>query len=76
MSKPTCIRCFEDFPVVQEAKGSRKAWRMGEMREILIGTAANRTELENYVPVLELQQKLYLCGNCFFDLTDEADEED
>lgn len=58
--RPICCRCLEDFPVAAEPCG----WRMGELR------------LKTKTRIARVRQGLsdtsrWLCGNCYFDLTDE-----
>ena len=60
-----CCRCNEDFPLATEPA----SWRMGELRRLskapkkvrepLVGSSTGAADEE------------YLCGNCYFDLTDE-----
>lgn len=57
---PFCCRCNEEFPVAVEPSG----WRMGMMRK----KSKVPRKLKCYV---EHQAGDYLCGNCYFDLTDE-----
>ena len=61
--KPECIRCREDFPVSdrwQDVKSTPSdtiylSYSMGKLTPIRITDEVT----------------IYLCGNCFFDLTDE-----
>lgn len=62
---PFCIRCMEDFPVAQEPT----VWRMGEMRPV---SKLSKTLQHKVAPDPEIMDGTpYLCGNCYFDLTDE-----
>lgn len=63
MNEPFCCRCKEAFPV-----GNSGVFKMGEMRPL--------AEIKN--PKIRVAYKeweghaigAYLCGNCYFDLTD------
>lgn len=57
-----CARCKEDFPIAEEPT----LWRMGELRKL---TKAPRWIRER----LKGERGDYLCGNCFFDMTDERE---
>ena len=58
---PHCRRCYEDFPVAKEPSG----WRMGFLRSLKKAPAKIRRQYQT-----EWDEEDYLCGNCYFDLTD------
>lgn len=60
---PICIRCLEDFPLAKEPA----RWQMGEMRQVTRLPGRFRRKL------VEHDDDSYVCGNCYFDLTDEDD---
>lgn len=62
---PFCCRCKEEMPVAKEPAG----WAMGMMRKL---KKAPRRIQELYREWLdnEIHGEGYLCGNCYFDLTD------
>lgn len=60
---PFCSRCQEDFPVAVEPS----RWRMGFLRRI--DKAPKRIQRQ-FTRDKEFDEGNYLCGNCFFDLTD------
>lgn len=60
--KPFCARCQEDFPIAPEPT----RWAMGSLRPLGKAPKAIRSKY-----CTELQSVDYLCGNCYFDLTDE-----
>ena len=64
--KPFCCRCFEDFPVAEEPTG----WMMGKLRRLSKAPKKIRIQFA-YREDSEIHGKAYLCGNCYFDLTDE-----
>lgn len=62
---PFCQRCKEDFPVIE----ARSGFRMGNLTRLehipkRLWTKLRLVEWEN-------ENGRYLCGNCYFDLTDE-----
>lgn len=59
-----CCRCKEEFPVALAPH-----WRMGELRHL---TKAPKVIREAFSTWLEHEDGGYLCGNCYFDLTDES----
>ena len=63
-----CCRCNEDFPVATEPA----SWRMGELRRLLKAPLRLRRRLLSYGDA-EALRDAFLCGNCYFDLTDEDD---
>ena len=66
MAEPFCCRCKEDFPV-EDAEPA--IWRMGVMRELRRAPKRIREQFREWLDS-ELHGKGYLCGNCYFDLTD------
>lgn len=68
-NKPLCIRCLEDFPVAQEPA----RWEMGEMRPV--SKLPKRLRDKVQPDQMDTRGKSYLCGNCYFDLLDEEDDE-
>ncbi len=60
-----CCRCKEDFPVEDSA-----SWQMGAMRELkrLSKRLIRKHFLSDW---LNHDEGKYLCGNCYFDLTDD-----
>jgi hypothetical protein len=60
---PFCCRCKEDFDVTPEPA----QWQMGFMRELRKAPARIR---HRYAEWLSHETGKYLCGNCYFDLTD------
>lgn len=64
MDQPFCCRCKEDFPIAEEPAG----WRMGIMR--LLSKAPKRIR-DQFREWLDDDMGHYLCGNCYFDLTDD-----
>lgn len=64
---PFCCRCYEDFPVAEEPS----EWTMGQMRKLKLAPKKVRDELRQWLD--EDLYTAYLCGNCYFDLTDEEE---
>jgi hypothetical protein len=72
---PFCWRCKEDFQVA----GPNDRMRMGLLFPVAhYGARFFRSHpLEGITPTMikagetDLGQKLYLCGNCYFDVTEE-----
>jgi len=67
--EPFCCRCKEDFPVAKEPS----RWAMGFLRPLKLAPASIRKKLKEWLDS-ELQGPGYLCGNCFFDMTDEEED--
>lgn len=63
--EPFCCNCKEDFPIATEPA----TWRMGSMRELKKAPKKIRQRFSSWLKS-ELHGKGYLCGNCYFDLTD------
>ncbi|MDP3064042.1 MAG: hypothetical protein Q8O40_12650 [Chloroflexota bacterium] len=59
---PFCARCKEEFPIAKEPA----TWRMGFLRRL---SKLPRRLREHHE--IAHQAGGYLCGNCYFDLTDE-----
>lgn len=64
-SRPFCCRCKEDFPVGVEPS----MWRMGTLTKLKKAPKRIRDMFPNWVDS-EIHGEGYLCGNCYFDLTD------
>jgi hypothetical protein len=60
---PFCCRCKEDFPAAPD-----DSWAMGQMRRL---QQAPRRIQEQFRDWLNSEDGAWLCGNCYFDLTDE-----
>lgn len=58
-----CCRCKEDFELAQEPA----TWRMGFLRKL---EQAPRRIKDHFHEWLGHETGAYLCGNCYFDLTD------
>lgn len=57
-----CCRCLEDFPVAIEPTG----WAMGQLRPLA------KLKDRKIRKLLHTEEEYpWLCGNCYFDLTDE-----
>lgn len=65
MNEPFCCRCKEEFQVAEEPTG----WTMGMLRKLLEAPKWIQ-QLENFLKD-KIGEELHLCGNCYFDLTDE-----
>lgn len=63
MNEPFCCRCKEDFTIAKEPA----RWQMGLMRELKKAPQKIRQQFREW---LDHETGCYLCGNCFFDLTD------
>lgn len=63
-ARPFCCRCKEDFPV-----GVHERWMMGEMRPLSRAPRKIQNQFRDFLDS-EIHGKGYLCGNCYFDLTD------
>lgn len=63
MDEPFCCRCKEEFEVSKEPT----SWQMGWLREL---KKAPKKIQQKFHEWLEHEAGRYLCGNCFFDLTD------
>lgn len=61
IERPRCVRCDEDFRV---AENPEAGWAMGVLRPLAVA----RDSLPKRLRALRGD---YLCGNCYFDLTDE-----
>lgn len=62
---PFCVRCSEDFPV-----SVSRSWQMGTMRPLADAPARIRLLFNEWLRPDSLVETPYLCGNCYFDLTD------
>lgn len=58
---PFCCRCGESFPLAKEPAG----WTLGTLRPLRKAPKAIKDRYRGD------PNAKYLCGNCFFDLTDE-----
>lgn len=63
ITPPSCCRCGEDFPL--DKKSPR--WSMGKLRLLSKAPAKIKREFSEW---LSVPDRKYLCGNCYFDLTD------
>jgi hypothetical protein len=72
VDRPCCCRCYEDFPVAKEPTG----WAMGFLRPVTFLDRRIRRKHNILTHDPETREVQYLCGNCYFDLTDEEDEKD
>lgn len=60
-SSEFCCLCLEEFPVAEEPTH----WHMGELRPLSKAPELVRRGLGGDI------EHPYLCGNCYFDLTDD-----
>lgn len=63
-ANPFCQRCKEDFPVGEDGR----TFRMGFLRPI--DKIPKRLWRQLHIVDWEFPDGRYLCGNCYFDLTD------
>jgi len=63
--RPFCCRCKEDFPVAKEPAN----WCMGQLRKLKFAPKRIRDQFRDWLNS-EFHGEGYLCGNCYFDLTD------
>lgn len=63
MDEKFCCRCKEDFDVAEEPA----RWEMGMMRKL---SKAPKRIKDMFRDWLDHEEGGYLCGNCYFDLTD------
>lgn len=59
-----CCRCKENFPV----HGGLNGWQMGQMRPLAKAPKKIKDQFREW---LGHEEGSWLCGNCYFDLTDE-----
>jgi hypothetical protein len=60
---PRCARCQEEFPV-----GDADRWEMGKLRKV---TRTMKRFWDQFGRFRDPEMgEPYLCGNCYFDLTD------
>ena len=59
-----CCRCKEDFPVRKE-----RSFVMGQLTKLKHAPAKIKREFKDWLDS-EIHGEGYLCGNCWFDLTD------
>jgi len=63
---PFCCRCKAEFRIATEPA----SWRMGEMRKLKKAPKRIQGKYQEWLKS-ETHGDGYLCGNCYFDLTDE-----
>jgi hypothetical protein len=63
MDEKFCCRCKENFPVAVEPT----FWRLGQMRQL---RRAPKTIQKKFADWFDHDLGGFLCGNCYFDLTD------
>ncbi len=63
-NRPFCCRCQEDFPV-----GTSRGFNMGKLTKLKYAPAKIKRKFSGWLDS-ELHGEGYLCGNCYFDLTD------
>ncbi|KKN46784.1 hypothetical protein LCGC14_0669640 [marine sediment metagenome] len=66
ITDPFCCRCKEDFPVAEEPT----RWMMGQLRKLSKAPKKIREQFREWLNS-EIHGEGYLCGNCYFDLTDD-----
>lgn len=64
-TRPFCCRCKEDFPVAEEPT----RWMMGQLRKLSKAPKKIKEQFRDWLNS-EIHGEGYLCGNCYFDLTD------
>ena len=67
--RPFCCRCSEDFRVGVDDG----IFRMGELQKLKRAPRSIRMQFREWLNS-DFHGEGYLCGNCYFDLTDETDE--
>lgn len=60
-----CCRCKEEFPVAKEPTG----WAMGKLRKLKYAPPRIKQRFREWLNS-DIHGEGYLCGNCYFDLTD------
>jgi len=65
---PFCCRCKEEFPI-REIDSRLGGWSMGVLRKLKYAPKKIKYEFREWLNS-ELHGEGYLCGNCYFDLTD------
>lgn len=63
MEERYCIRCGEDFPVSPDGV---VGWLMGWLRELKYAPKRIKDSF-----AMKATEDSYLCGNCYYDMTDE-----
>lgn len=63
--RPFCNRCLEEFPMAPDQVGPPRRWEMGWLYPLSRAPAAIRRRFKRE------DDNNHLCGNCYFDLTDE-----
>ena len=63
--EPFCCRCKEDFRTGEE----EGIFRMGELQKLKYAPKTIRDQFREWLNS-EIHGEGYLCGNCYFDLTD------
>ena len=61
---PFCCQCKSDFPIAEEPT----SWGMGALRPLRLAPKRLRDRFASW---LAHPEGSFLCGNCYFDLTDE-----
>ena len=62
-----CVDCKEDFPIAGDQSGP---WQMGQMRELKKAPKSIQRRFSGWMAADSLVERPYLCGNCYFDMTD------
>jgi hypothetical protein len=62
MDTPDCVRCHEEFPIQKKGKG----WQMGTLKPLREAPKGIQAQFSHVGAIYDL----WLCGNCYFDLTD------
>ena len=69
VADPFCCRCKEPFPVDDFPNGRFESWKMGVLRKLKFAPKKIRVQFKEWLKS-EIHGEGYLCGNCYFDLTD------
>ena len=70
--RPFCVRCKEEFPVVDDLEvGGKKAWRMGTLNKLKFAPKRIRDGFRDW-SAGDIHGEPWLCGACYFDINGGA----
>ena len=69
--RPFCVRCKEEFPVVDDTEAGKQAWRMGQLNRLRFAGKRIRDGFRDW-SAGDIHGEPWLCGACYFDINDGA----
>ena len=69
--RPFCVRCKDEFRIADNPDDRRSRWEMGVLKKLKFAPRRIRDGFKDWAAG-DLHGEPWLCGNCYFDISDGA----